>query len=329
MKKTNLLVLIASLGLASASFGQINTSDLSGYTGSLYLGAQSLDQASGFTGEQLLRNPGLSLGGAYSDYSVDDDTDRRFEGDVETYSGSVAYVHAFDAFNLGVVLTAVDGTLEVDGTDLNPDVTMDTEGDGWLVSVGAAKSWERLSLVLTGTVGDLSLNSDREDGNLNTKTSDYDMTMYQIELAAFYAWILDEDYSLSTFAKIGYAAIENDGIDESNSPDAVTLDDYEDERPYAVIGIHGELLSLGSFVPYASLSVWQDLGDSEVELEGVDAATNVFAFEVPDAAETAIRGEVGFNYAISEDWSLAASAGYFSADAIDGFDLGLSAVFSF
>jgi hypothetical protein len=329
MKKTNFLTLLATLGLAATSFGQINTSDLSGYVGSFYLGNQSLDQASGFAAEKMLSQPGLSLGGEYSDYSVDDDTNRRFDGDVETTSGSVAYVHALEALNLGLVLTAVDGSLDVDGTDLNPNVTMETEADGWLFTLGAAKTWERLSLVLTGTMGTLSLESDREDGNLNTKTSDYDLTLYQIELSAYYAWILDEDYSISPFVKIGYASIENDGIDESNSPDAVSIDDYEDERPYAVIGLQGELLSLGALVPYASLSVWQDLGDDETELEGTDAATNTFSFDVPDAVGTAIRGELGFNYAINEDWSLSAAAGYFTADKLDGFDLGLSAVFSF
>jgi outer membrane autotransporter protein len=248
---------------------------------------------------------------------------------VETTSASLAYVHGFDGLNLGVVVTAVDSEVDTTGTDINPNVALESEGDGWLVTLGAAKQWERFSLVLTGTMGELSFDSDREDGNFNTKTSDYDVTLYQIELLALYALLQNEGYTLNAFAKLGYAQVENDSIEESNSPDAVTIDDYEDERPYAELGLTGECLSLGAFVPYVSLSVWQDLGDDEVELEGTDAATNAFAFETPDAAETVIKAELGFAYTVSKALRLGAGVGYFEGDKIDGMNASLFGSWSF
>jgi outer membrane autotransporter protein len=322
--------LLASLaGFSGTALAQVNTSDLRAYSGSLYIGAEALRQASAFSEAQLLRGSGFSAGVGLANYEVDEDEGRRFEGDVKTYTGSLAYVHAFEALNVGIAVSFVDGELDADGTDTNPNVTMDTKGDGWLVTLGASKSWEKLSLVLKGTAGELDFDSDREDGNFNPKQSDYDSTLYQIELTALYSLYTTENYALEPFARLGYASIENDGFTESNSPDANTIDDLEDDRPYGEIGLRGELFTLGDFVPHASIAVWQDLGDNELDFDGVDAATNSFSFETPDAVDTAVKANLGFSWALSDGMNLGASVGYFIGDELDGVNADLALNWSF
>lgn len=322
----SLLPLLVFSGIASA---QVNTSDLRAYSGSAYIGSEALRQSSGFTEDQILKGPGLTGGLGFADYDIDEEADRRFEGDVETYSGSVAFVHSFNTLNVGIALSAIDGELDTKGTDNNPNVAMDTEGDGWLLSLGAGKSWEKLSLVLVGTIGELDFDSDREDGNFNTKASDYDMTLYQIELTALYDLYRSDDYALASFASLGYAMLDNDGFEESNSPDAISLGDFEDDRPYAEIGLRGELHSFGAFVPQASISIWQDLGDDEIDFDGTDAAANPFSFETPDAAETVMKANLGFAWTLSDDLNLGASLGYFAGDDLDGVNADLSLNWAF
>lgn len=329
MKKILFRTLAPFLVFSGIASAQVNVSDLRAYSGSISIGAEALRQSSGFADEQILKGTGLSGGFGFADYEIDEEAGRRFEGDVETYSGSVAFVHSFDALNAGISVSAINGELDANGTDTNPNVTMNTEGDGWLVTAGVGKSWEKLSLVLKGTVGEFDFDSDREDGNLNTKTSDYDLTLYQIELTAFYDFYQSADYALGSFAKLGYASLDNDGFEESNSPDAISLEDFEDERPYAEIGLRGELFSFGAFVPQASVSVWQDLGDDGVDFDGVNAATNPFSFETPDAAETVVKVNLGFGWAMSDDLNLGASLGYFAGNEIDGINADLALNWSF
>jgi outer membrane autotransporter protein len=329
MKKTVLLVTLFALVAASTSFAQaLNTSDIRGYVGSFYIGEKSLRQAASFSNEQLLYGLGISIGGDYSDFDVDEDTDRRFEGNVQTFSGSVAYVHAFEDFNLGIVLTTVSGELDVEGT--LPDEALKSDGDGFLFTLGAAKQWERLSLTLTGTIGELSFDSERESAlaSAATKKSDYDVTLYQLELTALYALIQNEDFHLSPFLTFGYSSLENDAFEESATTDSFTFDSFEDDSPYVELGINGQLLTLGNFVPYAAVSVWQDLGDDEVEFR-VARVGRTPEFETPDAAQTVFYGNVGFAWMINQSWDLDAGVGYFSGDKIDGFNLSLSTTFSF
>ncbi len=311
-------------------FGQgINTSDLRAYTGSLYIGAESLRQTAAFTEDQLLDRTGFTLGGGYGDYEIDEETDRRFEGDLEAITGSVAYVHAFEALKVGIVLSAANGELDSEGTDSNA-VALESEGDGWLLSLGAAKSWDKLSLVLQGTIGELSLDSKRATAVPGIKEADYDLSLYQIELMAAYALVENKDFLIHPFTKLGYRGLENDAfVEESPAADRLEFDAFEDDQPYAEAGVSGMLMTLGDFVPRASLSVWQDLGDDETEFEGRDPVPNSFAFEAPDAVGTMVKGELGFGWTLDNDLSLDASAGYLIADELDGFNLAASLTYSF
>lgn len=325
MKKLNLCLTSLGLYLVSSGFalGQ-NTGEQRAYVGSTYIGSESLRQSSAFLDGVLAGSGGISAGASYADYDVNDDTDRRFEGDYQTMGGSLGYMHAFDGFNLGVSATFIESEFEAESTTINPGV-VETEGDGWIVSVGASKSWERLSLSVRGAIGELGFDSTRSN-NFAPKNADYDLSLYQLELAGAYALISNDDFDLSPFAKLGYISLENDGFEESTALDDLTAEDFEDEVPYAEIGVHAALKSLGEFVPYASASVWQDLGDDAVEIEynrsGLDT-------EIPDAVGTVIKGELGFGFAVSESFHLGGALGYFSSDEIDGFNAGLFGTWTF
>jgi outer membrane autotransporter protein len=325
MKKLNLY--LASLGLYLLTFGFAggqNTEEQRAYVGSTYIGSESLRQSSAFLDGVLAGSGGISAGASYANYDVNEDSDRRFEGDYQTMGGSLGYMHAFEGFNLGVSATFIDSEFEAESTTINPGV-VETEGDGWIVSVGASKSWERLSLSVLGAIGELSFDSTRSN-TFGPKDSDYDLSLYQLELAALYALISNDDFDLSPFAKLGYISLENDGFEESVADDVLTAEDFEDEVPYAEVGIHAALKSLGEFVPYASASVWQDLGDDSVEIEYSRIALNT---EIPDAAGTVIKGELGFGFTAGESLYFGGSLGYFAGDEIDGFNAGIFGAWSF
>jgi len=324
MKTTTSLISLASLAAASASFAAVpNTGEQRAYVGSLYMGNESLRQSSSFLNGLLAGTAGVSAGGNYADYDFDDDTDRRFEGDFETMSGSIGYLHEFEGFNIGVAATFVESDFEADSTTTNPGV-VETDGDGWILTLGASKTWERLALSVKGSVGELSFDSTRSNA-FAPKNSDYDLSMYQFELVGEYAAITKEEFDLSPFAKLGYISLENDGFAESNSADDISFGDYEDDLPYAELGVKATLKTLGSFAPYATASVWQDLGDDEVELEGA----GVNPIDVPDVAETVIKAGLGFGWMANDSWTFGGQLGFFSGDEVDGFILGLSGTYSF
>ena len=340
MHKKIILSTLTLLASAASIFGQAspgNTGDQLAYVSSLYMGAESLRQSSEFIDNQVFGSGGLSVGFGYADYDYDDDVPRNFEGDFKTGSISLAYVHEFESFNAGLSFSYADGESEADATDNVGG--LESDADGWLISLFAGKQWERLSLSAKGTVGELSVDTTRQTNAAITsgfaaRTSDSDLTMYQLELVAFYVLLSNDDLGLSPFAKLGYSSIENDSFSESPIVfDAIAVNEIEDDSPYAEIGILLDCKAFDSFKPYASLSVWQDLGDDEVDFE----ATNLnripppppIETPIPDAAETVIKAKLGFDYLVSEDISLGASLGVLSGDDLDGANIAFSASWLF
>jgi hypothetical protein len=325
MKTKTLLTSLTALVAVSSSFASVPINEERAYVGSFYIANESLRQSASFMDGLLLGAGGLSAGGHYADYDFDRDTDRNFEGDFETMSGSLGYLHEFDGFNLGFSATLVDATLDAEAIASSNNVAMD--GEGWVLSAGASKSWEGFDFSLKASLGELGFDSTRNSQGFATKDSDYELWMYQLELAGEYALVENEDYDLSPFAKLGYISLENDNFDEDPAAtDAITFADFEDETPYAELGVKGVLKSFGRFTPYATASVWRDLGDDAVELE--DAADGASA-DVPDAAETVIKGGLGFGWMVNDAWTISGEVGFFSGDEIDGFNLGLSGSYTF
>lgn len=272
---------------------------------------------------------GFALGGAYSDAEVSEDSGRRYDADLETSSISLGYVHEFDGFNVGISVSAVNSEFDSVGTDTNPNVRLESEGDGWIVTVGASKKWEKLEVVALAGSGELSFDSSRVNGSFNEKESDYDSSLFFFSVKALYEVYQSDRVEVRPFLELGYVSIENDGFKESNSPDFVTLDDYEDQRPYAELGLNLQYVGNETFHPYLNLSVWQDLGDDQVEIDGTDSVALPFSIEVPDAVQTLLNAELGFSIKVTDSLNLGANIGYFAGDNLSGYSGGLSAVFSF
>ncbi|MFP4261632.1 MAG: autotransporter outer membrane beta-barrel domain-containing protein [Opitutales bacterium] len=332
MHKKYIFLTLPILGLVTPTFG-LNTGDTIAYVTNLYIGAESLRQSSDFTDNQVFGAGGLSAGVGYADYDYDNDPPRNFDGDFQTGSFSLAYVHQFESFNVGLSFSYIDGESEGDGERANPG-KLESDADGWLISLFAGKQWERLSLSAKGTVGELSVDTTRQTDAALTlvpprpaRISDSDLTLYQIELVALYALLSNADMDLSPFVKLGYTSLENDGFEESATFDSFRYEEFEDEIPYAELGIKASWKSFGPFQPYAGASIWQDLADDEVNLE-VSSPTSDER-DVPDAMSTVLKAKLGFDYLISEDISLGASLGYLSGDELDGMNLSLAASWQF
>lgn len=324
MNKTTLFTGFSLLCAVSASYA-LNTGEQLSYTGSFYIGNESLRQSGEFIDSKLLGDSGLSAGSGFSDSDLDDDTNRLFEGDFDAVTASIAYIHAFDSVNLGVFGSFVSSNLEVESTGANV-ATLETDADGWILGVGASTQWEKLSLSAKASFGSLSLDSERIN-TFGTKDSNYDTTMMNLELLALYELLQNETYALRPFLKLGYTALENDDINEPvSAPDDVAIKSFEDDTPYAEIGVHADYNGFDTIFPFASLSVWQDLGDDEVELETQNGALQA---DVPDVEQTVFKLKAGVDFMVNEDLSVGASIGYLVGDSIDGVNAGLHASWLF
>ena len=105
--------------------------------------------------------------------------------------------------------------------------------------------------------------------------------------------------------------------------------------PYVELGVTVRYLDFDLFIPYASISVWQDLGDDDVKLKarqvGFFSTEPSFPVEkkVADPVETIMNYAFGCEANVTDDIHLKAEAVYFSGGDIEGYRLGLSANYSF
>tara|TARA_B110000967_G_C18868655_1_gene554127 strand:- start:1220 stop:2215 length:996 start_codon:yes stop_codon:yes gene_type:complete len=324
------LFLLGLAGLAapfSASAAVLNVGS-SGVVGGTYLGAETIRQSGDFNRGLLSSSQGVRVGGAYGDYETDAASDRLFDSDYDVTSGSLGYIHEFDGFKLGASLTTVDTDFSSESTDTNEDVSFDTDGDGFFFALGASKSWDKLEIILQGGAGELSLDSTR-DNQFGQKDSDYDVSLYFFSVTALYDLYRSETFGVKPFIELGYMSIESDSFTEDGVADNVSVDTFEDEVPYILVGADFEYLGFENALPYLSLAVWSDLGDDSVEVEGADVFEAPYEFETPDAAETLLSATLGLGYAVTESLELDASVGVVSGDDVSGSFLALSGTFTF
>jgi hypothetical protein len=327
MKKLSLILLASAVSFqfASAQFNGVAQSYVSDVHNASILGLSVAET----TTTALHGQGGLTLAGNYLSYDSDSVSDRQFEGDRDTYSLGLGYVFKLDSVSLGATISFVDTETELDGTDTNGG-TFDAQGDGIVLSLGAATEVGRFALSAVGGWGQMSTDAERP-GFFPTErlTADYDTSYIFIEVGAIFDWVSEESYSLRPSAKLGYQSIEIDRFTEVSSEaglsSEIAFNAIEDDVLYAEIGLLAEYYGFDRLVPFASLSVWHDLGDSEVELSSPDRASD----DVPDLFETLFTGTVGFAFNVSENLNLGASASYFTGDELSGFNLGLSSTFSF
>lgn len=339
----------------SASAVGLNTSDITGYVGGTYLGAETIRQSGSFNRGLLVSGQsarvagadedsdsdaeapeshvdlerGIRIGGSYGDYDSDEASDRRFDSDYDVAGVSLGYVHEFDGFKLGVSLSYIDTDFNADGTDTNPNVSLDTDGDGFFFALGASKKWEKLEVLLQGGAGEISLDSTRENGSFNEKNSDYDVSLYFFSVTALYDFYQSDRFGVQPFIELGYMSLDNDSFSESDSPDTVSVNSFEDEVPYVYAGANFEYFGFDNLSPYLSLAVWADLGDDSVNIKGADPIGTSFKFDVPDAAETTYSATLGLGYTITERFEVDGSVGAFTGDDISGTYVGLAGTFTF
>jgi len=331
MKSHKSLFTFLTLGLSLSAVPSYaaapNTPEQRGYAGSLYVGAEAWRQSSTVFDYALFSGQSLVGGLSFASYDIEEETGRGIEGDTDVMSGSVGYFHEFEGFNIGLMINVLDANLEVKGSNTPAVSELDNDGDGFLVTVGAGKRWDSLTVTMQASAGELSFDSERLSAFPFAKNADYDLQILGFELAAAYALIDEEAYTLTPFAKLGYVLLENDGFEEgaAGTPnDARIYADFEDEQPFVEVGVDAQLLNLAPFIPRASVSIWQDLGDDEVEYE-----TDAVTYKTPDAVQTVVEARLGFDWAISEEILLGASVGYFAGDEIDGVNGDLALVWRF
>lgn len=324
-------LLVGGLLMATGAFAQ-NATDLPAFTGSLDISNLALQKVENATGELIRGESGITGFVDYGDYEIDSTSGRLFDADVETLIASIGYARAWDEIKFGVFFSYIDSDFESDLTDTNVG-TLDTDGDGWFVSFGAATNFldGALTLTLQGGGGELSFDSDRQSP-VGLNVSDYDTTLYYISLHGIYDLYETEEGSIKPFIELGYFGIDSDGFQEvtlAALSDAADIDDFEDEIPYVEVGVDFVYTGLDALTPYLTLSLWQDLGDDEVDIDGLTATDAPLAVDVSDAIETLFTAELGASTELFEDFTLDVSVRYLVADELDGFNVGVAGSYHF
>lgn len=324
------LVLVSTFAACQFLSAQQFNGDRKSYVSDLHAASLVSTSLAESAADALRSEGGLSLSGVYSSYDLDSDTERQYEGDRDVTGGTLGYVQVFDGVALGATLSFLQSDSEFDGTDANGG-GFESDGDGIVFSLGAASQLGDFYLSIVGGWGEFSNDSERA-GAFGRMEADYDTTFYFVETKLTYDWIVEEDYSVRPSVSLGFQSLEIDGFSEETASaglsDRTDYESIEDDVFYAKLEILAEYYGYGRFVPYASVSAWHDLGDSEVELQGQSGVIQL-STDVPDLFETVFTGELGFSYNVNEQFVLGAAVAYFTGNELDGFDLGLSAVFSF
>jgi outer membrane autotransporter protein len=327
MKYFKIIALASLVAFQMTSAQQFN-GDRKSYVSEVHSSSLIGLNIAGSTAHALRSEGGLSVSGMFSEYDSDSDTERQYEGDRETSGATFGYVHVLENVSLAASVTVFETETELEGTDTNGG-TFESDGDGLVISLGAGSQFGDFSLSAVGGWGETSSDAERV-GTFGLMEADFDTTFYYLEFALTYDWIVEEDYSIRPSAKLGYQAIETESFDEETAillSDRTDFDNIEDEVLYVELAIIAEYYGFGQLVPFASVSIWQDLGESEVELEGETLST--LSSDVPDLFETVFSATVGVNFDINEQFSVGAAAEYFSGDELDGYNLGLSGNFTF
>lgn len=304
-----------------------NTEQIHSFVGGAYMGSESINQVSGSVISELYGKGGLSGIISYSDFETDYALERTYDGSYEVFSGTLGYTYASDSFSAGLYLSAVTAELDAGGFISNLDSVV-TDGDGMLISIGIAKSWNKFRAAILAGAGELSYDTQRES-ILGVKDSDYDVSLYYFSLNAMYDLYVTEKYALTPFLELGYQSMETDDIEEPLGFDRASIDSFENEIPYAELGIRFDYLAFERFKPFASLSYWSNLGDDTTELDGTVGGFFNFNVETEYAIQQAVISEFGFGLALSDTFDLGVSAGFFSASDAEGFNVGLSGSFLF
>lgn len=294
-------------------------------------------EAANAMGKAVRNKSGLNVSGSYSDYNSGDESGREYKGDVELHSSSLAYVHKFSNFSLGGSFSYIEQDLNFKNTDGAGGLSS-SNADGYTFSAGGATELGDFTLTLVGGFGQLSTDSSlrNDDGRTNT---DYDTDFYFVAATVIYNWIENDTYSLQPWLTLGYQSMRIGNFSEIKGGvgtfGQTEYDDLEDEVPYAELGVTVRYLDFDLIIPYASISVRQDLGDDAVKLNArqlTNLATEPnFPVEkkVADPVETIMNYAFGCEANVTDDIHVKAEAAYFSGGDIDGYRLGLSANYSF
>ncbi len=333
--------LIATLPLlTSGLFGMANPAlngDRLAHVAGLQATSFSGVEAANSMGAAVRGPSGASVASSYSEYDSDSASDREYQGDVQMLSSSLAYVHDFSSFSLGASLGYLEHDLDFDNTN-GAGGSLSTEADGFLFSVGGATDLGDFTLSLVGGWGQLETDALLRNSEGSNRT-DYDTDFYFVAATAVYHWIEDTSYSVSPWLTLGFQSIRIDHFSEIDGATGTfgqtEYDDLEDEVPYVEVGLKVRYLGFDSVTPYASLSVWNDLGDDQVDFssKAVDFLGTEPTFEVDrevaDSVRTLLNYVIGCEVTLTDEIGVTAEATYFDGGEIEGYRLGLSGNYKF
>lgn len=319
----------------SAQFLEANAQEAQSYAGIIDQGSVALSSASKFAVSTLKNKSGFTAAVSYDDYDADSDGgDRGFETEIEQTSAQIGYVHNLEPLSAGLSLTFLDTELNGDFSNGGNVGEVESDGDGWIFSLGAAYELEEFDLFVAGGVGSISQDSTR--GSLSAPVGESDASpdtdLVFFTVGADFDFEISETLGLSPFVQLTYQDVSVDGFSEDpGSADTGNVDDIDRDWITGEIGVRSVFEISESLIATATLSYLYDFDNDDVEVTGQD----VGALDVPGSIDVASVGESQFKaalevaYVINEQWAVAAGLDASTGDDVDTFGAGLLLNFSF
>lgn len=329
VKLSGLLALgTLSVGSLSAQFLEANAQEAQAYAGVIDQGATAISAASDFSILTLASGAGFSGGYNYDSYEADSPgSDRSFDSDIEQNSLQLAYVHDFGGIIAGLGFTYLDTEMESDFSDTGNVGQVDADGDGWIFSLGAAHSWDALTVLATGGYGSLSQDGERSSQSafVGTSPSDLETDLLFVTIEVNYEVELSETFDLLPFAQLNYQDVETDGFsEEAGAADTGALDSFDRDSLIGEVGVRSEFELSEDLSLLASLSWIHDFNNDEVELSGdFQVGASPGSVDVESVGQDRIQAALGIAYRINEQWALSAGLDFSTGDEVDTFGGGL------
>lgn len=327
--KTNLtflLIILALSGISGTLQGQ-NAADVGSYASSLFFGRTSIDYLDDFS-ELGLESEHSWLGGIrYVDHEVKGEPGRPVKSSFQGGEFSVGYFQGFQDFSLGLALGLSDIQLEsLPDAGNNNAFINELQGDGWNLSVSGSRQWGRWTGGALLGMGSQSLEGVRRftEDSPNPplpKTSAFDVSSVFARVSVHYTLMDSAQWQNSAFLTLGYDLLEADGFEEvdvtGNAGDDVVLGDFEDEVPFAELGLTFLYQAMEGISPALRIAMVQDLGEDTIELPWTNGPFSVVSV-VNDPTQTSFYGEFSLEFELSESWILKPGIDYISSDSYSG-----------
>lgn len=312
--------------LSGSLHGQ-NAADIGSYASSLFFVRSTINYLEDFSEVGLQSEHSWSGGFQFVDHEVKGEAGRPVKSSYQGGDLSFGYFQPIQDFQVGVLVGMTDIQLEsLPDAGNNNFFINELQGDGWSLALVGSRQWDRWTATAILGMGGQSLEGTRRftEDSPNPplpKTSAFDVSLLYARASVHYLFMDTPEWKNSGYFSFGYDLMEADGFDEvdvtGNAGDDVRLESFEDEVPFAELGVNFLYQGMENIVPSLRIALVQDLGDDIIELPWSNGPFSVVS-EVNDPTQTSFSGQFSVQFDLGEAWTLTPLVKYISSDQYSG-----------